>query len=166
MVIDDDGSAPHIRYGHRVQSASWSERRRRHGRSQVPRHGHDEAIDGQRRASCGCARATTATAPATRRVDRDEDNSRAGVIHPQTWPASSTSRASACRNRVGPQPPRSSRHHGRLRARDDAAALADVLLHRCDQRRSSWPTNLGTWLVPEGGGSTRSCAERWCATGG
>ena len=58
------------------------------------------------------------------------------------------------RHRRHPHP----RHRPRLRARDDAPALADVLL-RATQRATSWPTRCAASTSPTSG-RTRSCAAR------
>ena len=75
-VIDEHELEPHIRYHHRVDTAEWSTDERL-WKVTVRRTDTDEELHGSPRASSGCARATTATTPATRRSGRASTTSRA-----------------------------------------------------------------------------------------
>ena len=82
-VVDDNGLAPHIRYGHAVQSAEWSGAEQRWT---VTRHARTGRRSASRRASCSCARATTAMPRATCRNGRAWTRFAGRIVHPQTWP--------------------------------------------------------------------------------
>ena len=158
-VIEENDLGRHIRYRHRIDRAALVER----GQS-LDHRGHAHATPARRSASppasCGCARATTATRRATRRSGRAWPTSRAASSTRRPGRRTSTTRASsvvvigsgATAATLIPAIAR------RLRARHHAAALADLLPHRPQRhrhRRRAAPSSRSTRP-----GSTRSSAAR------
>ncbi len=147
-VIDEDDLGQHIRYQHRVTAASWSTADRR-WTVEVTR-----GDTGQRlRYTAGflwmCQGYYNHAKPYRPRWE-GMDRFQGVIVHPQQWPR-------------GPRPDRQARRRHRLRrhgrdadprdrgeggARDDAAALA-LLLLRPANRRTSSPWQLRALDVPE-----------------
>ena len=162
-VIEENDLARHIRYRHRIASATLVERGQSldHRGASAPTPASRSA---SRRTSCGCARATTAIPRATRRSGR-------------AWP---TSRAASSTRRPGPRTSttRARRWSSSARARRRrrwCPAIADDCAHvtmlqrsptyfmpgaqRQRARRHSCASSRSTKR-----GSTRSCAARSCTT--
>ena len=162
-VIDENDLARHIRYRHQITSASWSS----DGQSLDDRghpHRHRRDASASPRISCGCARAITGT----REGYTPEWDGMADLQGPHR-PSAELAGGSRLpgqerrRHRLG-------RHRGdadsgdrrRLRARHDAAALADLFPDRPQRDRDRRRAARAATSTRRG--STRSCAGRSCTT--
>ncbi len=141
-VIDENGLGRHIRYRHTDLVGALVERRQSLDARGAP--GPTPAKrSGSPRISCGCARDTTGTREGYTPEWAGMEDFKGRIVHPQTWPEDLDytgkkvvvigSGATAATLDPGDR--------GRLRARHDAAALADLFQDRpqChrDRRRAA-----------------------------
>ena len=157
-VIEENGLARHIRYGHRILSASWSSEDKCWTIEA-------ERTDGGERARftasflwmCqGYYRHAEGYTPQWPGMDRFGGR----IVHPQTWPVDlDVSRQAGDRDRLGrDRGDAGAGDRGQVRAADHAAALADVLHHRAKRERAGRHA-ARRWRCRRSG-CTRSCGAR------
>ena len=83
-VIEENDLGRHIRYQHKIASASWSPRTTLDDRGHA--HRHRSAGPHSPRTSCGCARAITGTPIGYTPEWDGMDAFKGRIVHPQTWP--------------------------------------------------------------------------------
>ena len=130
-TVAEYGIDKHIRYGHKVVGADWSDAENRWTAATSSATARRSR---SRPRSCSRAAATTTTTRATRRSSPVADDFEGTIIHPQHWPedldyaGQEDRRHRQWRDRgdVDSGPCRF-----RRRTRDDAAAFADATSARC-----------------------------------